>query len=92
VVLFDADVSFNALFLAVLTEIEVRLGFLAACPLCFPRLFKAKWSRVKETLSYGATPKTGGSTNLTASNNETWGGSKNHTGSGIRVEREIPVS
>jgi hypothetical protein len=92
VVLFDADVSFNALFVAILTEIEAGLGFLAACSLCFLRLFKAKWSRVKETLSYGMTPKTGGSTNPISSSNEKLVGSRNHTGSGMRLEREIQVT
>jgi hypothetical protein len=56
VVLFEVDVSYNALFVALLTEIEAGLGLLAACSLCFPRLFKAKWAKAKQTLSPSARP------------------------------------
>ena len=87
VVLFDADVSYNALFVALLKEIEAGLGFLAACSLCFPRLFKAKWGKVKQSLSpstYGTKPTVGSS--------EKWGGPRGHTESGIVVTREVQVN
>ncbi|KAF2833909.1 hypothetical protein CC86DRAFT_16581 [Ophiobolus disseminans] len=51
------DISQHGLFIGLLTTIESSIGFLVACSLCFPMLFRAKGQRVMEALSCLWAPK-----------------------------------
>lgn len=55
-VITKADVSYNAMFIGLWTEVECTLGFVVACALCLPKLIQAKGKKLKRAMSKASTP------------------------------------
>ncbi|KAJ4294326.1 hypothetical protein N0V90_008016 [Kalmusia sp. IMI 367209] len=57
-IITEADVSHNALFIGLWTEVECTLGFVVACALCLPKLIQAKGKKLKRAMSKASSPFT----------------------------------
>lgn len=81
-VITEADVSHNALFIGLWTEVECTLGFVVACALCLPKLIQAKGKKLKRAMSKASSPFNSIRSTLSRSstfNMSRSGGSRNNT-------------